>query len=324
MDFNFLFGVGTDKLCLKMSDLLFLYNYLLDKYKVRRLTEMDSSITIVTAFFDIGRGNWTANKGFSPHLERTPETYIDYFKNLSTLDNEMIIFTSYDLKPAIEKIRAGKKTTVVTFDINTKFTAIRQKIHDIQKDDAFRNRLETRQLINPEYWSAEYVLVCNLKAYFINKALEMNLVNNEMVAWIDFGYCRNPEVTNGLSLWNYPFDKRKVNLFTVKRGLNPKSIDHVFEHMINNRSYIIGGAIVATQEKWQAFYKLVRRCQIKTLRNKIVDDDQGIFIMCHYLNPELTKLNYLGKNRWFYLFKMYGKKDLKSRLLCLKVLLRGK
>ncbi|HCC7815775.1 TPA: WlaTC/HtrL family glycosyltransferase, partial [Citrobacter freundii] len=27
---------------------------------------MNSSITIVTAFFDIGRGDWTSNKGFSP------------------------------------------------------------------------------------------------------------------------------------------------------------------------------------------------------------------------------------------------------------------
>lgn len=63
--------------------------------------------------------------------------------------------------------------------------------------------------------------------------------------------------------------------------------------MINNRSYIIGGAIVATQKKWKEFYKLVCQCQIKTLRNNIVDDDQGVFIMCYYYNPKLIKLNYL-------------------------------
>ncbi|MBD5709322.1 WlaTC/HtrL family glycosyltransferase, partial [Citrobacter freundii] len=55
---------------------------------------MNSSITIVTAFFDIGRGDWTSNKGFSPHLERTADTYIQYFENLSKLDNDMVIFTS--------------------------------------------------------------------------------------------------------------------------------------------------------------------------------------------------------------------------------------
>ncbi|WP_196209748.1 protein YibB [Citrobacter sp. Res13-Sevr-PEB04-36] len=285
---------------------------------------MNSSITIVTAFFDIGRGTWTSSKGYSPHLERTAETYIDYFKNLSTLDNEMIIFTSSELKPKIEEIRAEKKTTVIVFDIQNKFKNIKDRIKKIQHDDDFRDKLEKRQLINPEYWSADYVLVCNLKAYFIKKALELNLVSNEMIAWIDFGYCRTPEVTRGLSHWDYPFNKNKVNFFTIKRGLNPKTIDDVFEHMINNRSFIIGGAIVATQAKWQEFYKLVRYCQIKTLQNNIVDDDQGIFIMCYYLNPQLVQLNHLGKNRWFYLFKMYGKKDLQTFMLRFKILLRGK
>ncbi len=73
--------------------------------------------------------------------------------------------------------------------------------------------------------------------------------------------------------------------------------------MINNRSYIIGGAIVTSQEKWQEFYQLVCACQMKTLKNNIVDDDQGIFIMCYHYQPQLIKLNYLGKNRWFNLFK---------------------
>lgn len=285
---------------------------------------MNTSITIVTAFFDIGRGNWTSDKGFSPHLERTSDTYIEYFKNLSELDNEMVIFTSSDLKPKIEKIRNGKRTVVISLDINNKFQYIKNKISQIQKDDEFRNKLETRQLINPEYWSSNYVFVCNLKSYFVNKAIALNLVNNNMVAWVDFGYCRNAEVINGLSQWNYPFDVNKVNLFTVKKGLTVKTLHQVFDHMINNRSYIIGGAIVATKNKWKEFYELVCQCQIKTLRNNIVDDDQGIFIMCYHYKPQLIKLNHLGKNRWFNLFKLYGKNDFSSFSRRLKVTLIGK
>lgn len=285
---------------------------------------MSSTITIVTAFFDIGRGDWTSNKGFSPHLERNADTYIEYFKNMAKLDNEMIIFTSSDLKPKIESIRKGKPTKVVAFDIKNKFKKIKNKINEIQSNDEFRNKLETRQLINPEYWSSDYVLVCNLKSYFVKKAIDLQLSNNDMFAWVDFGYCRNPEVTRGLNKWCYPFNKNKVNLFTIKKGLNPKDINQVFEHMINNRSFIIGGAIVATKEKWNEFYKLVCHCQNYTLKNNIVDDDQGIFIMCNYYKPELIKLNYLGKNRWFNLFRMFGEKDLATHLLKLKVLFFGK
>lgn len=285
---------------------------------------MNSSITIVTAFFDIGRGNWTSNKGFSPHLERTADTYIQYFENLSKLDNDMIIFTSSDLKPQIEKIREGKRTIVISIDINNKFKYINKRIKKIQNDSEFKDKLETRQLINPEYWSSDYVLVCNLKTYFVNKAIRLNLINSDMVAWVDFGYCRNSEVTAGLTQWNYPFNKEKVNFFTVKRGLKVKTISQAFEHMINNRSYIIGGAIVATQQKWKEFYNLVCYCQIKTLKNNIVDDDQGIFIMCYHFKPKLIKLNYLGKNRWFHLFKMFGKKDIITLSRRLKVSVFGK
>lgn len=285
---------------------------------------MSSSITIVTAFFDIGRGSWTSDKGFSPHLERTSDTYIQYFKNLAKLDNEMVIFTSSDLKPIVEEIRAGKKTTVIALDVNKKFRHIKKRISEIQQDPEFRSKLETAQLINPEYWSPDYVLVCNLKSFFIKKAMDLKLVNHEMVAWVDFGYCRTPEVTDGLSQWDYPFDKNKVNLFTIKRGLKVKTMSQVFENMINNRSFIIGGAIVATQEKWQAFYKLVCQCQIKTLKSHIVDDDQGIFIMCYHYNPKLIKLNYLGKNRWFNLFRLFGRKDFPSLLRRLKIAVAGK
>ena len=149
-------------------------------------------------------------------------------------------------------------------------------------------------------------------------------MNDDMVAWVDFGYCRSADVTRGLSRWDYPFDRNKVNFFTVKKGLIVKTIHQVFDHMINNRSYIIGGAIVATQKKWKEFYKLVCQCQIKTLRNNIVDDDQGVFIMCYYYNPKLIKLNYLGKNRWFNLFKLFGRKDVITLLRRLKVSLIGK
>ncbi|TKU04193.1 hypothetical protein FDW89_01065 [Citrobacter sp. wls830] len=71
-------------------------------------------------------------------------------------------------------------------------------------------------------------------------------------------------------------------------------------------------------------YELVCQCQIKTLRNNIVDDDQGIFIMCYHFKPQLIKLNHLGKNRWFNFFKLYGRNDFVSFSRRLKVTLIGK
>lgn len=81
------------------------------------LLVMKSSTTIITAYFDIGRGDWTANKGFREKLARSVDVYFSYFERLAALENEMIIFTSPDLKSRVEAIRNGKPTTVIVIDI---------------------------------------------------------------------------------------------------------------------------------------------------------------------------------------------------------------
>jgi len=53
----------------------------------------DSTITIVTAFFDIGRGNLQSKEELPDYMTRTNDTYFEYFSNLATLDNPMVIFS---------------------------------------------------------------------------------------------------------------------------------------------------------------------------------------------------------------------------------------
>lgn len=240
---------------------------------------MKSSTTIVTAYFDIGRGEWTVNKGFREKLSRSSDVYFDYFKRLAALENDMVIFTSSEFEDRVAEIRKGKPTKIITIDLGKKFKHINNKIRQIQQDDTFKNKLETRQLGNPEYWSPEYVLINNLKAYFVVKAINAGLVNTPMVAWVDFGYCRKPQVTRGLKVWDFPFDRNKMHLFTIKKGLVISSRKQVFDFMIGNHTYIIGGAIVGSPEKWKEFYSLVTECQ-KRLSEIILLMMIRVFLSC--------------------------------------------
>ena len=56
-----------------------------------------NDISIVTAFFDIGRGDWTPDKGLPHYLQRTTKTYLERFGYLAKLKNKMVIYTSEDL-----------------------------------------------------------------------------------------------------------------------------------------------------------------------------------------------------------------------------------
>ena len=69
-----------------------------------------TNVTIVTAFFDLGRERWDV-------FTRSTQTYLDYFAGLAALANPMVVFTSPDLAPEISRIRAAHghadRTTVI-------------------------------------------------------------------------------------------------------------------------------------------------------------------------------------------------------------------
>lgn len=283
---------------------------------------MNKPITIITAFFDIGRGNWNAKSGRSDRLERTADTYFKHFSRLAKLENKIIVFTSPDLKEKVLALRAGRPTHVITFDLYRKFNHTIKKIFSIQHSDSFKKLIKKEQLQNPEYWSPEYVLINNLKPYFVNKAIKLGLTDDELIAWVDFGYARKDKTLYGIAEWKHSFDRNKIHFFSIKDGLDLKNEKIVMEKVINNDTYIIGGVIIATQPKWIEFYNLVNQTQKTLIQSGVIDDDQGVFLICASKQPDLFKLNYLGYMEWFRVFRLFHKGSKINYLTQLGIMLR--
>lgn len=270
----------------------------------------NGNVTIVTAFFDIGRSNWTENDGHPAYLQRTTEKYFKYFGYLAELENPLVIYTSSDYADIIKKIRNGRETYVIEFDFKGKFQDCRKQVQSILDNKDFTDKINPDQLKNPEYWCSDYVLINNLKAYFLKRTILDLAINNEYFAWVDFGYCRNKSVLNNLKEWNFKLDKEKVHFFTIKKCFNLTE-KNVYHAILNNQPYIIGGVIVASKDKWIEFAELVYSIQKKLMDELIIDDDQGVYLSCLLNRPELFQLNYLGRNRWFDVFSKY---DCNSKL----------
>ncbi|MFV5463114.1 WlaTC/HtrL family glycosyltransferase [Acinetobacter towneri] len=267
------------------------------------------SITIITAFFDIGRGSWSVENGHPCYLERSTEKYFKYFSNLAQLENNMVIFTSTDYVEKIKAIREDKPTTIIDICLNEKFHSCKQLITDIQQSKDFQKQIGVEQLKNPEYWSAEYVLVTNLKSYFVKKAIKAGLVHSSLAAWVDFGYCRNLKTLNKIKAWDFSFSLEKVHFFSIKKTfeINAENVNYA---IFNNQAFIIGGVIVAVPGKWLTFSNLVYQCQIDLLNQHIVDDDQGVYLTTLLKQPELFEIHYLGEDQWFDVFKLYANRQL--------------
>ena len=239
-------------------------------------------ITIVTAFYDIGRGDWTPDKGLPHYLQRTTDTYIERFTHLTKLANELIVVTTPDIGARLKAI--SDKVKIIEYDPFTKFSTLTNKIIGIQESVAFKQSIHPSQVKNPEYWNHKYVLVNLLKSHFVNLAVEQGLVSNNLVAWLDFGYCRGEHTLPKSLRWSYDFDPTKIHLFAYK-DLDPKTTLH--QIIATNDVHILGAKIVAHKKLWPVMENKMFSAFDLLYMNGLMDDDQTMMLICATENPEL-------------------------------------
>jgi len=262
-----------------------------------------SEISIVTAFFDIGRGNWTPDKGLPHYLQRSNDTYLERFSHLSKLENEIVIFTTNDLAPKIFEYRKDKgPTKVIIFPFLDIFKRELELISKVQKNPEYQSKINPSQQKNPEYWSPEYVLVNYLKSYFVNRSIDSGLVSGELVAWLDFGYCRSESILNNVKTWKYNFDKDKIHFFKIK-DYTGTSIEQI---IANNDVHITGPCIVGGRNKWPTLEKLMKKSFNKLIGQNLIDDDQTLLLMAYLEDPKLFELHSVSQTDWFVIFRNFN------------------
>lgn len=241
----------------------------------------DNNITIVTAFFDIGRGNWhkTTHGLETPHyIARSTDKYFECFTRLAKMKNDMIIYCAEEHKEKIEEIRKQQapesRTVVASVDYEATAGKIRPFIESIQMRPEYINLVNDPRM--PEYWNADYVLINYMKTDFVNHAIKNNLVKTELVAWLDFGYVRGEGTLPESLEWSYNFDPTKMHYF------NKTDIDYsrpIFDIIKTNSVYIMGCHIVGGHAAWIEHQKMCHVSLDKLLSCGLVDDDQTILLM---------------------------------------------
>lgn len=271
-----------------------------------------TDITIVTAFFDIGRGGWTQSMekhgGPLPHyLERSTDTYVERFAHLLKLQNEVIVFTSPELAPRIREVGKSKVNFhVEEIDLTAEFSDRRAAIRAVMDDPDFPAKINPNQVRNPEYWCEDYVLVTSLKAHFVEQAVARDLVSNQMVAWLDFGYCRDAKALNGKDAWSYSFDPTKIHFWNCQVPQVDKASEHIVYAVTNNSVVIFGAMVVAHRAYWKSLSGAMTSSLDLLIQNGMVDDDQGLWLMCYFGNPDAFELHPLDYNDPFIVFRDYN------------------
>jgi protein YibB len=271
---------------------------------------MDNDISVITAFYDIGRGNLPKVKHgrelpFYQH--RSVDTYFDFFEKLAKLQNEMVIYTTPDFEDRISTIRKNHGLEELTKVVTTEsylpegFELTKAMVQKVMDDPSYYGKVVNPQLI--EYWHADYVLVNIFKSWYAVDAIKRGLIHNDLTAWIDFGYVRNDMVIPPKNKWSYNFDREKIHFFNQHPIDKYRSIDSI---IYTGDVYIQGCHIVAGTEKWKLLKQLVLKNVELLLENNLIDDDQTLLLMSYLSSPQDFELHDANPNDWFRIFRVYN------------------
>lgn len=252
---------------------------------------MDGEIVIVSAFFDIGRGN-------SAIYARSNETYFEYFKFWAGIQNKLIIYCHKEYADKILKIRESfglqKQTEIVIVENIFNIEAeLYQKMSNIENKTDFCNfRYYNEAMSN----GAKYDYIMLMKYWCLYDA--SNRVNdNQKLAWIDFGYNHGGKKyinSNDFHFfWEYDFDN-KIHLFCLSNPENMCSIDS-----LQFQKDCITGNLVVPKEFAKDFWKYIKTAMESLIALDCIDDDQQLLLMVYKLHPELFKVHICD---WFDIF----------------------
>ncbi|RQO63557.1 hypothetical protein DBR47_03255 [Paucibacter sp. KBW04] len=264
-------------------------------------------ITIVSAFFDIGRANWSA-------YSRSVDTYFKNFSRLCALENDVVLFTESRHRERLEALQRSKPNLTVYYqdDLFERHAPMLARIEQIQQSESFREGIQDPSC--PEYNSPKYVLINYLKSRFCVEAIERLQLSCPRVAWIDFGYLRKNRQLPVSLRWDYPFED-KIHLFSLKPYGADVDIVHAIKH---NTVFIQGCHIVASRQKWALMAELMEQAYHSLEQRDLIDDDQTLLLMASLSAPEQFVVRPAlieAKLDWFFIFRRYNRFEQELSLL---------
>lgn len=257
-------------------------------------------LTIVSAFFDIGRENF---KGY----ERGNNKYISYFKFWARIRNNLIVYTTREFVSEILSIRRNfgleEKTKVIEIDDYKSFDRdLYNKMKKVMDNEISLNF--HKDIKRPESWNVDYNFIMMLKSYCIVDAVQKGYVKG-MIAWLDFGF--NHGGKDGLInkeefdfKWKYDFPE-KINLFSHQKIDDERPIFDIVRSM---DVYIRGNIIVAPDYLWLKFSYLVKKAMESLLDCGLCDDDQTICLMAYRAQKDIFVIH--DVENWYDGLKYFG------------------
>jgi hypothetical protein len=273
-------------------------------------------ITLITGLWDIGRGS--LNEGWN----RSFDYYLERFRELLLVDNNMIIFGDEELKNFVFKYRNESNTQFVLRNkdwfINNEYYPLIQKIRTnpnwFNKVGWLKESTQAKlELYNPLVMS---------KMFLLNDAKILDKFNSNLLYWIDAG------ITNTVHSGYFTHDKvleklenklNKFNFVCFPYEAHDEVHGFSFDEMCrlsNEKTNIVarGGFFGGDKDSITTLNTLYYDLLVDTLSNGYMGTEESLFTILLYRHPYL--INYFEINTDGLLFKFF--EDVKNDNLVVK------
>lgn len=269
-----------------------------------------SDVTLITAFYDIGRSEWNSQ------FIRKSHEYVESFRLFLNYDHEMIIYIDtkhYDaLSKMVECSPYPKNKRLVSIDEawmkeNIWAWSRLEKEREIMSSDSYRNLVPQRIAAGyPENVNPEYTIITHSKVDFVCNAIDSEMISTEMVMWVDFGYFHNKTQEKHIPLKHFDLskiDEKRINLCGMAE------IDdrdrNVMYTLRDAPVKICAYLFAATKNNMQIFQSLSHQSLEAYQRAGIADDEQAVWLLSYFSNETLFKVHYFPE--WHLGFKYFSK-----------------
>ena len=248
-----------------------------------------NDITLVTAFFDIGRENWG-----SPIFRRPNDNYFRAFSRLASYDYPMIIYADTRHADRIKEIinlnanhKNLKKIVLISEEwLKANFYPwSRLELETkIMSSEYYKNLIPNRVAMQyPENVNPRYTILTHSKIDFLCHASEAMLASHDNLLWVDFGYLSDTAVANGMmpksKLSSSSLVPDRVNLCSLNNPLNEQDFDPI--HTLQNApEKLTAGVFGGDIKSLLKFRTLSHQALDEMQERNLADDEQALWISC--------------------------------------------
>lgn len=258
-----------------------------------------SDVTIVTAFYDLDRSNWS-----SPMFRRPTEDYIRAFSRLVSNDYSMVIYadarhlnTIRDLVSA--SIGSDKKVVIPISEewmIENLWSWSRlQRETEIMNSAQYKDVIPQRIAMGyPENVNPRYTILTHSKIDFLCHAIENHHAITNNLMWVDFGYLSDKAVAGGFvpkkRLSSLNMIPNKVNLCSLANRIVEQDFDPIFT-LKNAPEKLTAGVFCGSTSVLKKFQQVSHECLVQMQGMGIADDEQAVWLGCIKTSPSLFAIH---------------------------------